>query len=160
MVLNTGRRLTAQIVGTAPALDMAVLHVELTKDEYQPMSLGNSDDLPMGQKVVAVGRPIALHDALTVGVVSALGRALSALSVELQGEIIQTDAAVNPVNSGGPLINSRGEVVGIVAAFIEGAQGVGFAIPVNFAKRVNPGLVDDGPPLPPWPRPSRLRDYT
>jgi S1-C subfamily serine protease len=149
VVLATGHHLAARVVGTAPALDLAVLQVEVSKEEYLPLPLGDSDNLMIGQKVMAVGHPLALHDTLTVGVVSALGRTLPSLSPELEDEMIQTDAAVNPGNSGGPLISSRGEVVGIVSAYVEGAHGVGFAIPINFAKRVIPDLLAMGHPYRP-----------
>jgi len=149
VISDAGQHLPARLVGTAPALDFAVLKVDLAEDAYQPLPFGDSQGLVIGQKVIAVGHPLALHGTLTIGIVSALGRTLPNLSAELQDELIQTDAAVSPGNSGGPLINSHGEVVGIVAAFIQGAQNVAFAIPIDFAKRSIPALLTMGHPYRP-----------
>jgi S1-C subfamily serine protease len=149
VVLGDGRRLYARLIGTAPALDLAILAVEARDLKITPLPFGDSDRLAIGQKAMAVGHPLALHDTLTVGVISALGRTLDSLSPELEDSIIQTDAAVNPGNSGGPLLNSRGEVTGIVTATAREGQNLGFAIPVNFAKRVIPDLLQMGHPYRP-----------
>lgn len=144
VVLNDGRRMKALLLGTAPGLDLAVLGVTPPPAEIAPLRFGDSNSLLIGQKVLAVGHPLALHDTLTTGVVSALNRTLDFLSPELEEAVIQTDAAINPGNSGGPLLNSRGEVVGIVTATMGEAQNLGFAIPANFAKRAVPDLLSMG----------------
>ncbi|MFQ5663968.1 MAG: S1C family serine protease [Terriglobia bacterium] len=149
VVLSSGRRLPARMVGTAPRLDIALLQVEASEDELFPLPLAASNTLQVGQKVMAIGNPIGLHNTLTVGVVSALERSAGDTAVELQDALIQTDAAINPGNSGGPLLNSAGEVVGINTAVVEGAQNVGFAIPIYFARRIIPDLIEMGHPYRP-----------
>ncbi|MBI4482654.1 MAG: trypsin-like peptidase domain-containing protein [Acidobacteria bacterium] len=149
VVLDDGRRLNARLVGTAPGMDLAVLKVDAPASEITPLSFGDSSEVVIGQKVLAVGHPLALHNTLTVGVVSALNRTLEFLSPELEDSVIQTDAAINPGNSGGPLLNSRGEVIGVVTAAVGEAQNVGFAVPSNFARRVIPDLLRMGHPYRP-----------
>jgi S1-C subfamily serine protease len=105
--------------------------------------------LQIGQKVIAIGNPLGLHNTITVGVVSALRRSIGETPIELQDALIQTDAAINPGSSGGPLLNSAGEVMGINTAIIKEAQNVGFAIPINFARRVIPDLIEMGHPYRP-----------
>jgi S1-C subfamily serine protease len=147
--LPSGREAAARVVGTAPSLDIALLNVDLEPDDsVEPLPLGDSDTLQVGQKVVAVGHPLALHNTLTVGVLSALGRSLPEGPVELEGVLLQTDAAINPGSSGGPLLSS-GEVIGIATAMAPGAQNVGFAVPINLVKRVIPDLVRMGHPYRP-----------
>ena len=149
VVLNDGRRLPARLIGTAPGLDLAVLSVELAAEQITPLLLGDSDTLLIGQKVLAVGHPLALHNTLTVGIVSSTRRTLDYLSPELEESVIQTDTAINPGNSGGPLLNSSGEVVGIVTAVMGEAQNLGFAIPANTARQVIPDLLRMGHPYRP-----------
>jgi S1-C subfamily serine protease len=149
VVLGDGRRLNARLVGTAPDLDLAVLEVALAPTGITSLSFGDSDSLLIGQKVLAVGHPLALHNTLTVGVVSSTRRTLDYLSPELEESVLQTDTAINPGNSGGPLLNSKGEVVGIVTATLGDAQNLGFAIPSNVARRVIPDLVRMGHPYRP-----------
>jgi S1-C subfamily serine protease len=149
VVITDGRRLKARLVGTAPGMDLAVLAVEVPESDITPLSFGDSDSLAIGQKVLAVGHPLALHNTLTVGIVSSTRRTLDALSTELEDSIIQTDTAINPGNSGGPLLHSQGEVVGIVTAMAGDAQNIGFAIPSNFAQRVIPDLLRMGHPYRP-----------
>lgn len=149
VILSSGRRLSARLVGTAPHLDIALLQVEAPQEELFPLPLGDSRSLVVGQKVIAIGNPIGLHNTLTVGVVSALGRSLDDTTVELQDAIIQIDAAINPGSSGGPLLSSAGEVVGINSANVPSAQNVGFAIPIHFARRVIPDLIEMGHPYRP-----------
>lgn len=149
VILSSGRRLRARLVGTAPQLDIALLQVNAPAEELFPLPLGDSGELEVGQKVFAIGNPIGLHNTLTVGVVSALRRSAEGLPIELQDALIQTDAAVNPGSSGGPLLNSAGEVVGINTATIEGAQNVGFAVPIDLARRVIPDLIEMGHPYRP-----------
>lgn len=145
VVLSDGQRMKARLVGTAPGMDLAVLAVDPPEKAIPALAFGDSDTLVIGQKVLAIGHPLALHNTLTTGVVSALKRTLDSLSPELEDSVIQTDAAVNPGNSGGPLLNSKGEVVGIVTAAMGQAQNLGFAIPSNFAQHAIPDLLNGAP---------------
>lgn len=149
VVLNNRHQLKARLLGTAPQLDVALLQVDAPKDELFPLKLGDSNDLVVGQKVMAIGNAVGLHNSLTVGVVSALRRSLGDTAVELEDALIQTDAAINPGNSGGPLLNSAGEVVGINDAIIQNAQNLGFAIPIDLARGVVPDLIEMGHPYRP-----------
>jgi len=143
VVLGSGRRLAARLVGTAPQLDLALLQVDAPVGELHPLRLGDSRALQVGQKVLAIGNPLGLHNTLTVGVVSALNRTVPGTAVELRDALIQTDAAINPGNSGGPLLNSAGEVVGVNTLGTD-AQSLGFAIPIHLARRVIADLVEMG----------------
>jgi serine protease Do len=143
--LNTGDELEAKIIGTDPETDLAVIKVDKKFDENKIAKLGDSDELWVGDWVVAIGSPYSLEKTVTVGVVSAKDRA----GIGLQNgpvfqDFIQTDAAINPGNSGGPLLNIKGEVIGINAAVNAVAQGIGFAIPVNMAKKISENLMTDG----------------
>ncbi len=147
------------LVGTDPDSDLAVLKVDAPPEELFPIPLGNSDEVMVGEFVVAIGNPFGLSGSMTVGVVSAIGRVLQS---ERQapgggsfsaGDLIQTDAAINPGNSGGPLLNLRGEVIGVNRAIttesftVSGSasnSGVGFAVPVNIVRRVIPALIQSG----------------
>jgi serine protease Do len=142
--LSDNTDLTAKIVGRDPATDIAVLRVE-GKGPFVPLSLGNSDSLRVGEWVMAVGNPLRMEHTITVGVVSAKGRTLG-LSAETRSfeNFIQTDAAINLGNSGGPLVNLRGEVVGINTAINAAGQNLGFAVPINTAKSVLPQLKEKG----------------
>ena len=148
-VVLGSRQLTARLVGTAPQLDIALLQVDATKDELFPLPLGTSQDLEVGQKVIAIGNAVGLHNSLTVGVVSALKRSLDETAIELEDAFIQTDAAINPGNSGGPLLDSAGEVVGINDAILTNTQNMGFAIPIDLARAIIPDLIDMGHPYRP-----------
>lgn len=149
VVLSNGHEFTARLVGTAPQLDIALLEVDAPRNELSPLALGSSASLEIGQKVMAIGNAIGLHNSLTVGVVSALQRSLGDTAVELEDAMIQTDAAINPGNSGGPLLNSAGEVIGINDAMIARAQNIGFAIPIDLAHSVIPDLIEMGHPYRP-----------
>lgn len=149
VALGSGRRMTARLVGTAPSLDIALLQVEAPADELVPLPLGDSRVLHVGQKVLAIGNPIGLHNTLTTGIISALRRSVEGAPVEMQDALIQTDAAINPGNSGGPLLNSQGEVIGINNAIIANAQNVGFAVPIHFARQILSDLMEMGHPYRP-----------
>ncbi|MBI3476384.1 MAG: trypsin-like peptidase domain-containing protein [Acidobacteria bacterium] len=149
VVLGNRHEYAARLLGTAPQLDIAVLQVDAPKDELFPLALGNSGSLEVGQKVMAIGNAVGLHNSLTVGVISALQRSMGDTAVELEDALIQTDAAINPGNSGGPLLNSAGEVIGINDAIIERAQNIGFAIPIDLARSVIPDLIEMGHPYRP-----------
>jgi Do/DeqQ family serine protease len=130
-----------KVVGTDPKTDLAVIRVD-TKEELPVAKLGNSDALRVGEWAIAIGNPFGLDHTLTVGVVSATGR--SEVGIAAYENFIQTDASINPGNSGGPLLNIRGEVIGINTAIVASGQGIGFAIPVNMAKKVIADLVKKG----------------
>ncbi|HOO16229.1 MAG TPA: DegQ family serine endoprotease [Phycisphaerae bacterium] len=137
------REFVADVVGTDPLTDLAV--IKIAANGLRPAKLGNSDELRVGEWVVAVGNPFGLKSTMTAGIVSATGR--SNVGVASYEDLIQTDAAINPGNSGGPLVNLRGEVVGITTAIFSrsgGYMGIGFAIPSNMVEKIMPQLIAEG----------------
>lgn len=155
----SGYKTRAEIVGTDSDSDIAVLKVDVPAEELVPLTLGDSDQLRVGQTVVAIGNPHGLYGTMTVGIISSLGRTMQSLheapggAYFTAGGIIQTDAAINPGNSGGPLLNLDGEIIGVNVAIqsstFDGSgqpvnSGIGFTIPINMVKRVVPYLIADG----------------
>ena len=148
-----GESYIAQIIGTDSDLDLAVLKVQTGSTYLQPIPIGDSSKLKVGQEIAAIGNPFGLSGSMTSGIISQMGRLLPQDSGYSIPDVIQTDAAINPGNSGGPLLNMKGEVVGINTA-IQSATGeftgVGFAVPSNTVKKVIPVLIEDGIFHHPW----------
>jgi len=155
----SGFKARGKVIGTDKDSDIAVVKIEAPEEELIPLPLGDSDQIRVGQTVIAIGNPYGLDGTMTTGIVSALGRTLDSLhqtqdgSVYTAGDLIQTDAAINPGNSGGPLLNLQGEVIGINRAIRTsgptlsgdaGNIGIGFAIAINIVKRVVPELIEKG----------------
>lgn len=140
--LTDGRSFSAHLVGSDPATDLAVVRAEASN--LPTAELGDSDSLRVGQLVIAIGNPLGFQSTVSTGVISALGRALRSQAGRLIENVIQTDVPLNPGNSGGPLVDSRGRVIGINTAMIFMAQGISFAVPVNTVKWVVGELVTRG----------------
>ena len=135
LALTDSRRVPARILGRDPDTDIAVLRAETT-DRLPAARLGNSKRIRPGQIAIAIGNPFGFESTVTAGIVSAVGRSLRAQNGRLIGDVIQTDAALNPGNSGGPLVNSRAEVIGVNTAVIMGAQGICFSVASNMLTQV------------------------
>src|SRR6185437_14590944 len=145
VTLADGRDIPAQVVGNDPETDVAVVRIAPPDGQRLPTAkLGDSNHLHVGQLVVAIGSPAGLQSTVTAGIVSALHRTLPGYGGRLIEDIVQTDAAVNPGNSGGPLVNSSGEVIGINVAILQATQGLSFAIPINTVNWVASMLMRDG----------------
>jgi S1-C subfamily serine protease len=153
VTLADGSKWPAKPIGSDPDNDLSVIKIDAPKERLKVVSMGDSKNLRIGQKVLAIGNPFGLQRTLTTGIISSLGRTIRSEVGTLIEDVIQTDAAINPGNSGGPLLNSDGEIIGINSAIISpsgGNVGIGFAIPVNTAKRVVPELLAKGYVAYPW----------
>jgi S1-C subfamily serine protease len=153
VALADGSRWPAKLIGSDPDSDLAVIKIDAPREKWNVIPMGDSKNLRIGQKVLAIGNPFGFERTLTTGVISSVGRTIRSEVGTLIEDVIQTDAAINPGNSGGPLLNSDGEIIGINSAIISpsgGNVGIGFAIPVNTAKRLIPELVSKGYVTYPW----------
>lgn len=143
VILKDGRSFNGKVLGEDPVTDVAV--IKIPANNLPTLALGNSDALQPGEAVIAIGNPLGLNNTVTSGIISATGRSSSDIGAsDKRVDYIQTDAAINPGNSGGPLLNVRGQVIGMNTAIISGAQGLGFAIPVNTAQRIAQELIANG----------------
>lgn len=153
VTLSDGSKWPARLVGSDPGNDLAVLKIEVPGKKLMVIPMGDSSQLEVGQKVLAIGNPFGLGQTLTTGIISSLARSIRSESGILINDVIQTDAAINPGNSGGPLLDSDGKIIGINSAILSptGASvGIGFAVPINAAKRILPDLISKGRVSYPW----------
>jgi putative serine protease PepD len=147
VTLSDKSKYTARYIGGDKSNDLAVIRINAPASKLKPLRLGDSGNLQVGQKALAIGNPFGLTGTLTTGIISSLGRSIRAENNRMIENVIQTDASINPGNSGGPLLNSRGEVIGINSQILTpsgGSVGVGFAIPVNIAKSILKDLITVG----------------
>lgn len=143
VTLKDGRSFEGKVLGSDSVTDVAV--VKIDAQNLPIVGLGDSDRIQAGEWAIAIGNPLGLDNTVTSGIISAIGRSSSQVGIpDQQVQYIQTDAAINPGNSGGPLLNQRGEVIGMNTAIIKGAQGIGFAIPINKAKSIAEQLISQG----------------
>lgn len=149
-----GTSYNAEVVGTDPYADIAVIQLDVNPEKLHPLPIGDSSKLRVGEQITAIGNPFGLSGSMTSGIVSQLGRLLPAQGTNFSiSDVIQTDTAINPGNSGGPLLNMRGEVVGINTAIYSGDgsfSGVGFAIPSDTVLKIVPTIIKEGKYLHPW----------
>ncbi|MDZ4855695.1 MAG: trypsin-like peptidase domain-containing protein [Nitrospirota bacterium] len=150
VTLHDGTRLLAELIGTDPQSDIALLHVMLPKGRHTPAQLGDSDKLEIGQKVLAIGHPFGLGYAFSTGIVSGFGKLFETKQEVFQERVIQTTTPINPGNSGGPLVDSEDHVIGINSSVMMGAQNIGFAIPINTVKSIIADLRTNGRVVRPW----------
>lgn len=159
IAFSSGLKTRAEVVGIDTDSDLAVLKVDVPEDELVPLTMGDSNNIQVGQFVVAIGNPFGLTSSMSLGIISSLGRTMDSLNLSTTGQafsagdLIQTDAAINPGNSGGPLLDMQGEVVGVnraINTFNTNTNneplnsGIGFAVSINIVKRVVPSLISDG----------------
>ena len=145
--MRDGKSYDADVVGADPDHDLVVLQINATNLNISPVMIGDSNDLQVGQKVLAIGNPFGLDSTLTTGVISALGRTIQSMTKRYIHDVIQTDAAINPGNSGGPLLDSFGRLIGVNTAIISPSgtySGVGFAVPVDTVNRIVTKLINHG----------------
>ena len=149
-ILDDGRRYPAILLGADPIYDLAILKIPNAPKDLHKAVLGDSSKIQIGDEVIAIGNPLGLEQTLTRGVISGVDRIIQETQMTLMLPLIQTDAAINPGNSGGPLVNLCGEVIGINTATMLEAQNIGFAVPINLAKKTIPELIKDGRVIRPW----------
>jgi S1-C subfamily serine protease len=152
VTLHDGSSYKAVVVGVAPHKDLAVIQIKAPASKLKPIQVGESKNLLVGQKVLAIGNPFGLDYTLTTGIVSALGRQIKSVAGTLISDVIQTDAAINPGNSGGPLLDSSGRLIGVNTAIHSQTgsyAGIGFAVPVDTVNQVVPQLIKNGKDLRP-----------
>ncbi len=162
VTLQNQKTYEATPVGSDPDKDLAVIRIGASKSELQPVMIGASEDLKVGQKVLAIGNPFGLDSTLTTGVISALGRTIKSISERTIYDVIQTDAAINPGNSGGPLLDSFGRLIGVNTAILSrtgSSAGIGFAVPVDTVNRIVPQLISKGNVPRPFLGVSLMPDY-
>lgn len=151
VTLDDGSTVPAQLIGADPIFDVALLRIpKPAHGVLNIVDLGDSDRVQVGEEVIAIGNPLGLDQSLTRGVISAINRVLPETFFSLQEPLLQMDTPVNPGNSGGPLVNRCGQVVGITTSVIPDAQNIGFSIPINMAKNLVPALMKDGKIIRPW----------
>ncbi|MFH2218706.1 MAG: trypsin-like peptidase domain-containing protein [Pseudomonadota bacterium] len=153
VTLSDGSKWPGRLVGTDTDNDLAVIRIDAPAERLEPLPLGDSSNLRVGQKVLAIGNPFGLSETLTTGIISSIGRSIRSPGGMLIEDLIQTDAAINMGNSGGPLLDSNGEIIGINTAIFSpsgGSVGIGFAIPVDAAKQIIPALIEKGYVSHPW----------
>ena len=150
VALDDGRVTQARLLGADPILDLAILRISVPPEGLPKATLGDSDSIRVGEEVVAIGNPFGLEQTLTRGVVSGVNRVSPETPMGVTLPLIQTDAAINPGSSGGPLLNRCGEVIGIATSVLIDAQAIGFAIPINVARQVLPQLAEQGRVVRPW----------
>jgi len=150
VILDSGFTTRAELVGVDPFLDLAVLRISVPVKSLPVVILGDSDKVQTGEDVLAFGNPFGLEQTLTRGIISGVNRTLSASPMSPELPLIQTDAAFNPGNSGGPLVNGCGEVIGINTAMLGQGENINFALPINMAKKVLPQLLTKGRVIRPW----------
>ncbi|MFH1386518.1 MAG: trypsin-like peptidase domain-containing protein [bacterium] len=147
VTLRDGKKFNGKVIGQDANLDVAIIKIETNGVDLPVLPLGDSAKIRPGQWVIAIGNPYGFSNTVTSGIVSATGRSLGDLGKK---NLIQIDAAINPGNSGGPLLNLKGEVIGLNVAIVAGAQGIGFAIPINAAKEIMGDLISKGKVIRPW----------
>jgi S1-C subfamily serine protease len=150
VILRDQTVVEAEVVGTDPLNDLAVLHIDVSPDHLYPVDMSFEGEIKVGQRAIAIGNPYGLDWTLTSGVVSSVGRPLKTSSERTLYDVIQTDAAINPGNSGGPLLNSRGQLIGVNTAMRSGAENIGFAVPLSTVRRVVPEIIAHGHYRHPW----------
>jgi S1-C subfamily serine protease len=150
VTLDDGSLIEAELIGADPILDLALLRIPASDKALQPAQLGDSQNIRVGEAVVAIGNPFGLEQTLSRGIISGINRILSASPMSLPLPLIQTDAAINPGSSGGPLLNRCGEVIGVTSLILGKAQNISFAIPIHIVKEMLPELKKEGRVIRPW----------
>ena len=150
VILDDGRRYPVILLGADPIYDLAILKITDAPKDLHTAVLGDSSKIQIGEEVIAIGNPLGLEQTLTRGVISGMDRIIQETQMTLMLPLIQTDVAINPGNSGGPLVNLCGEVIGMNTATMSEAQNIGFAVPINLAKKTIPELIKEGRVIRPW----------